>query len=234
MKLRMFKQMGIAGLLGSLAIFASCAMSSVPSASVSEPMTPQNKKKMEGKSLIVAGGCFWCVEAQFEELKGVLDVESAYVGGASTKTTYEEVCSGTTGHAEAIKITFDPKIVSEADLLRIFFVAHDPTQLNRQGGDSGTQYRSAVFYANAEEKALAEKIISEVTAEKLYSDKIVTTLEPIKNYIRAEEYHQNYFVKYEKATDEQKSRMNAGYCSFVVSPKILKFREKFRDKLKKG
>jgi peptide-methionine (S)-S-oxide reductase len=230
----MFKQMGIAGLLGSLAIFASCAMSSVPSASAVESMTPQNKKKMEGKSIVVAGGCFWCVEAQFEELKGVLDVESAYVGGKSPTVTYEEVGMGNTGHAEAVKITFDPKVVDEADLLRIFLVAHDPTQLNRQGPDSGTQYRSAIFYADSKEKALAEKIIQEVDAAKIYKSKIVTTVEPLKNYIRAEEYHQDYFAKYEKATEQERSKMNAGYCSFVVSPKVQHFREKYKDKLKKG
>ncbi len=184
--------------------------------------------------MIVAGGCFWCVEAQFEELKGVLDVESAYVGGKSAKTSYEEVCGGATGHAEAVKITFDPKVVDEADLLRIFFVAHDPTQLNQQGNDHGTQYRSAIFYSSPEEKALAQKIIHEIDAAKIFSQKIVTTLEPIKNYIRAEEYHQDYFKKYEQATEEQRSQMNAGYCSFVVSPKVKHFREMFKDKLKKG
>ena len=233
MKVRMITQMGIAGLLGSLAVFASCAMNPVPAASGQEQTAPK-QTHMEGKSLVVAGGCFWCVEAQFEELKGVLDVESAYVGGASTKVTYEDVCSGTTGHAEAVKITYDPKVVDEADLLRIFFVAHDPTTLNRQGNDSGTQYRSAVFYTSPEEKALAEKVIHEIDAQKIYKSKVVTTLEPLKNYVRAEEYHQDYFKKYEKATDEERSHMNAGYCSFVVSPKVAHFRAMFRDKLKKG
>ena len=226
--------MGIGGLLGSLAIFASCAMNTVPVAASQKPVEPQNKKKMEGKSVVVAGGCFWCVEAQFEELIGVLDVESAYVGGKSPTVTYEEVGGGNTGHAEAVKITYDPKLVNEADLLRIFFVAHDPTQLNRQGGDSGTQYRSAIFYSSPEEKALAEKIIKEIDAAKIYKVKVVTTVEPLKNYVRAEEYHQDYFKKYEKATDEERSHMNAGYCSYVVSPKVAQFREKFRDKLKKG
>lgn len=233
MKVRMVKQMGIGALLGSLSIFAACAMSTAPMVSAQQTTAPKNTK-MEGKSIIVAGGCFWCVEAQFEELKGVLDVESAYVGGASMNVTYEQVCGGDTGHAEAVKITYDPKIVDEADLLRIFFVAHDPTQLNRQGGDSGTQYRSAIFYTSPEEKALATKIIHEIDAAKIYRNKVVTTLEPVKNYVRAEEYHQDYFKKYEKATDEERSHMNAGYCSVVVSPKVQHFREKFRDKLKKG
>jgi peptide-methionine (S)-S-oxide reductase len=233
MKVRMFKQMGIFGLLGSLAVLASCAMNSTPVAAMHPDVEPQ-KKKMEGKSLVVAGGCFWCVEAQFEELKGVLDVESAYVGGKSDKVTYQEVGMGDTGHAEAVKIVYDPKAVSEADLLRIFFVAHDPTTLNRQGPDSGTQYRSAIFYSSPEEKALAEKIIKEVDDAHIYKSKIVTTLEPLKNYVRAEEYHQDYFKKYEKATDEERSHMNAGYCSFVVSPKVQNFRDKYKDKLKKG
>ena len=225
--------MGIAGLLGSFVILTACAMNQAPAAPAPQSTAPQNKK-MEGKSMIVAGGCFWCVEAQFEELKGVLDVESAYVGGKSTNTSYDEVCSGTTGHAEAVKITYDPKVVDEADLLRIFFVAHDPTQLNQQGNDHGTQYRSAIFYSSPEEKALAQKVIHEIEAAKIYKDKIVTTLEPVKNYVRAEEYHQDYFKKYEKATEEQRSQMNAGYCSFVVSPKVKHFREMFKDKLKKG
>lgn len=226
--------MGIGGLLGSLVVFASCAMNPVPQASGQESVAPQNKPKMEGKSIIVAGGCFWCVEAQFEALNGVLDVESAYVGGTNPKATYQDVLTGTTGHAEAIKITYDPKIVDKADLLRIFFVAHDPTTLNYQGNDHGTQYRSAIFYADAEEKALAQKIILEINTAKLYRNKVVTTLEPIKNYVRAEEYHQDYYKKFENATDEERSHMNAGYCSYVVTPKIAHFREKFRDKLKKG
>ncbi|MBI1333387.1 MAG: peptide-methionine (S)-S-oxide reductase MsrA [Armatimonadetes bacterium] len=189
---------------------------------------------MEGKQLVVAGGCFWCVEAQFEELKGVLDVESGYAGDFKGTVTYGDVCTGRTGAAEAVKITFDPKQVSEADLLRIFFVAHDPTTLNRQGPDSGTQYRSAIFYTSDEEKALGEKIIKEISAEKIYPNPIVTTLEPLKNYVRAEEYHQDYFKKYEAASEEERSHMNAGYCAFVVSPKVAKFREHYRDKLKKG
>lgn len=203
-----------------------------PPAKSVEPQT--QKKKMEGSSLVVAGGCFWCVEAQFESLKGVLDVESAYVGGRSTNVTYEEVCGGNTGHAEAIKIVYDPKQVSEDDLLHMFLVAHDPTQLNRQGPDVGTQYRSAMFYENEEQKARFQKAIKDVTAAKIYDRPIVTTVEPIKNYVRAEEYHQDYFEKFEKASDQQKAKMNAGYCSFVVSPKVSKFREKYRDKLKKG
>ena len=234
MKSRMVKQMGIGGLLGSLAIFASCAMNTVPGMTTAQEPTAPQKNKMEGKSLIVAGGCFWCVEAQFQELKGVLNAESAYVGGESTNVTYEDVCGGNTGHAEAVKITYDPKVVDEADLLRMFFVAHDPTTFNKQGPDSGTQYRSAIFYTSPEEKTLGQKIINEIDAAHIYKSKIVTTLEPVKNYVRAEEYHQRYFEKYEKATDEQRSHMNAGYCSYIVSPKVQHFREMFKAKLKKN
>ncbi len=234
MNLRMVKQFGIGGAVGALVICAACAMNSAPASAAQVGTAQAPKKKMEGKTLTVAGGCFWCVEAQFEELIGVLDVESGYAGGASKDVTYEEVCTGRTGHAEAVKITYDPKLVNEGDLLRIFLVAHDPTQLNRQGPDEGTQYRSAIFYANDEEKALAAKIIKEVDDAHIYPKKIVTSLEPLKVYVRAEEYHQDYFKKYEKATDEERSHMNAGYCSFVVSPKVAKFREHFKDKLKKN
>jgi peptide-methionine (S)-S-oxide reductase len=183
-------------------------------------------------TLVVGGGCFWCVESLLEDLKGVYAVESGYAGGAKSGVSYEEVCSGTTGHAESVKVFFDSKVISRADLLRIFFVAHDPTTLNRQGPDSGTQYRSVVFYSNDEEKALAKKIISEVS--KLYKNPIVTTVEPLKNYTRAEEYHQNYFAKYEKATPEQRAQMNAGYCAAIIEPKVRHFREKYIQKLKKG
>lgn len=232
MNITMVKHMGFGAILSALVVTGACAMNTVQPQD-SQVAQPPQQKKMEGKSLVVAGGCFWCVEAQFEELEGVLDVESAYVGGRSPNVTYAEVGTGTTGHAEAVKITYDPKVATEADLLRIFFVAHDPTTLNRQGPDSGTQYRSAIFYSSPEEKALAEKIIKEINDAHIYKTKVVTTVEPLKNYVRAEEYHQDYFVKYEKATDEERAHMNAGYCSFVVSPKVAKFREHFRDKLKK-
>jgi peptide-methionine (S)-S-oxide reductase len=186
------------------------------------------------KTLVVGGGCFWCTEAIFEDLKGVSAVESGYAGGAKAGVTYAEVCSGTTGHAEVIRITFDPKQVAEADLLRIFFTTHDPTTLNRQGPDSGTQYRSVIFYSTPEEKALAEKIKREVSNEKIWAQPIVTTIEPLKNYTRAEDYHQNYFEKYEKASDAERMRMNGGYCSAIIEPKVRKFREKYASKLKRG
>lgn len=192
----------------------------------------QTKKKMETKTLVVGGGCFWCIEHNFEMLKGVVDVESGYAGGPVLPVTYAQVCSGQTGHAEVVKVKFHPSEISEADLLRIFFTLHDPTQLNRQGPDSGTQYRSVVFYTSEEEKALAKRVMQEITDAKLYRGKIVTTLEPLKNYQAAEAYHQNYFVKYEHATPAERATMNAGYCQVVVAPKVAEFRKKYASKLK--
>lgn len=203
----------------------------------SNPMTAEQKSHdqapKDAQSLVVAGGCFWCIEALFDDLKGVYYAESGYAGGDKPNPTYEEVCTGRTGHAEAIKIVFNPKEVSAADLLRYFFVLHDPTTLNAQGPDRGTQYRSAIFYANDQEKALAEKIRKEISDQKVWERPIVTTIEPLKNYSRAEEYHQDYFDKYEKATPAQRMSMNAGYCSAIIEPKVRKFREKFAAKLKK-
>jgi methionine-S-sulfoxide reductase len=185
------------------------------------------------ESLVVGGGCFWCVEAVFERLKGVVSVENGYAGGHTPDPTYREVCTGTTGHAEVVKIVYDPKAVSRDDLLRVFFAIHDPTTLNRQGGDVGTQYRSVVFYSSEEEKRAAQRIIEEIDAEKIYPAPIVTTLEPLTNYTRAEEHHQDYFEKYEKAGPAERAAMNSGYCSAVIAPKVAKFRQKFADKLKK-
>lgn len=183
-------------------------------------------------SLVVGGGCFWCVEVILEELKGVYAVESGYAGGRSANVTYDQVLTGQTGHAEVVKVFFDPKVISAEDILHVFMVTHDPTTLNRQGPDSGTQYRSVIFYTNQDEKSLAEKIKAEM--KSVYKDPIVTTIEPLKNYARAEEYHQNYFAKYEKATPAERSRMNAGYCAAIIEPKVRKFREKYINKLKKN
>ena len=176
--------------------------------------------------LVVGGGCFWCVEAVLEDLRGVYAVEAGYAGGPKG-ANYSNIGNG----AEVVKVFFDPKKVSAEDLLRAFFVSHDPTTLNRQGPDSGTQYRSVIFYANEFEMARAKKVIAEVA--KIYREPIVTTLEPLKNYSRAEEYHQNYYQKYQKATPEQRASMNARYCSAIIEPKVRKFREKYVDKLKK-
>ena len=211
------------GFCALIAFVIGCA----PTAAVAAQSPPKG-----ASSLIVGGGCFWCVEAILEDLKGVYSVESGYAGGAKPNPTYSEVCSGTTGHAEVVKVYYNPKTISGADILRVFFATHDPTTLNRQGPDSGTQYRSVVFYSSQEELNLAKKIVAEVS--KIYSAPIVTTLEPLKNYSRAEEYHQDYFAKYEKATPSQRSQMNAGYCSAIIEPKVRKFREKYFAKLKKG
>ena len=185
------------------------------------------------KELVVAGGCFWCVEAIFEELRGVSKVVSGYTGGKVANPTYEQVCQGITGHAEAVKIYYDPSQISEDDLLRVFFTTHDPTTLNRQGPDSGTQYRSAIFYASDEQKANAQKIIAEVKKEAIWKEPIVTTLEPLTKFYVAEEYHQNYYDAYEKGGTIQRMKMNAGYCAAIIEPKVVKFRKMYQDKLKK-
>lgn len=187
----------------------------------------------ESKTLIVGGGCFWCVEAVYEDLIGVLDVESGYAGGSTVNPTYEQVCSGRTGHAEVVKITYDPGKVSRDDLLRIFFTVHDPTTLNRQGPDSGTQYRSVIFFRSEEEKSAAQRIIGEITKAKLYRAPIVTTLEPLTVYYVAEAYHQDYFEKFEKASPLERMKFNSGYCSAIVAPKVAKFRKQYADKLRK-
>ncbi|MBL8059907.1 MAG: peptide-methionine (S)-S-oxide reductase MsrA [Chthonomonas sp.] len=200
----------------------------MPSKLPLEPGKPSGKTE----KLYVAAGCFWCIEGQMDMLKGVTTAVSGYAGGRTKNPTYKDVMSGTTGHAEVVEVTFDPGVIKAEDILRIFFVSHDPTQLNRQGPDVGTQYRSATFYRNDEEKALLEKIKAEMIAEKLFPGKIVTTIEPLGAFTRAEEYHQNYFAKFEKASESEKAQMNAGYCSYVVSPKIIKFREQFAHLLK--
>ena len=198
-----------------------------PAASSEKPAPPGSE------TLVVGGGCFWCTEAVYEELKGVISVESGYAGGTVPNATYEQVCSGNTGHAEVVKITFDPKVISAHDILSIFFTVHDPTTLNRQGPDSGTQYRSVIFYTSDKEKALAKSVIAEVTKAKIWPDPIVTTLELLKNYSKAEDYHQAYFDKFEHADASERSSMNSGYCSLIIEPKVEKFRHKYADRLKK-
>jgi peptide-methionine (S)-S-oxide reductase len=170
----------------------------------------------------LAGGCFWCLEAVFEQLRGVLRVESGYAGGSVPEPTYRQVCTGATGHAEVVQITFDPAVVSYREILDIFFATHDPTTLNRQGADVGTQYRSAIFYHSSEQKRVAEERIKELDAAKIWDEPIVTEVAPAPAFYRAEDYHQEYF------------RNNAGqpYCVAVVSPKVAKFRKQFAAKLK--
>ncbi len=166
---------------------------------------------------VLAGGCFWCLEAVFDQVRGVTDVVSGYAGGSRPHPTYEQVCSGLTGHAEVVKVTFDPSIISFEDLLHIFFTIHDPTTLNRQGADVGTQYRSAIFYTSEVQKTTSEKVMRELTTEGLWSDPIVTQLVPLDAFFPAEDYHQQYFAR----------NPNQGYCRMVVAPKVAKFRQKY-------
>lgn len=171
----------------------------------------------------LGGGCFWCLEAVYEQVNGVLRVESGYAGGRVPNPSYEAVCTGTTGHAEVVQITFDPRVVTFRDLLEIFFVIHDPTTLNRQGADVGTQYRSAIFYHSPEQREIARQVIAEVEAAKLWDDPIVTEVTPFEAFYKAEAYHQGYF----------RNNPNQGYCRVVIAPKVAKFRKLFADKLKR-
>lgn len=176
---------------------------------------------MASELATLGGGCFWCLEAVFEQLKGVEKVESGYAGGASSEPTYKQVCSGATGHVEVIQVTFDPAVISYHELLEVFFATHDPTTLNRQGHDIGTQYRSAIFVHSPEQAATAEATIRELDAAGIWPGKIVTEVVPAERFYKAEDYHQGYF----RANPLQP------YCLGVVSPKVAKFRQKFADKL---
>ncbi len=167
-------------------------------------------------------GCFWCTEAMFNSLDGVISAVSGYEGGQKENPTYKEVCTGDTGHAECVEITYDPTAVSYQDLLQAFFRSHDPTTLNRQGADVGTQYRSVIFYHNDEQKQLAETAKAELDKSGAYDDQIVTEISPATTFYPAEDYHKDYFQK----------NPNQGYCAFVVAPKLDKFRKVFKDKLK--
>jgi peptide-methionine (S)-S-oxide reductase len=170
-----------------------------------------------------AAGCFWCVEAQYQQLDGVEKVESGYIGGHVDNPTYKQVCAGNTGHAEACNIYYDPQKITYDELLAAFWVAHDPTTLNRQGNDVGTQYRSAIFYHNEEQKQKAEEYKRRLNEEKAYDNPVVTEISPYSKFYKAEEYHQNYY----------NDNPNQGYCTFVVKPKLDKFKKVFADKLKK-
>ena len=171
----------------------------------------------------LAGGCFWCLEAVFLDLRGVQAVASGYAGGHKPHPTYEQVCTGTTGHAEVVQVVFDPDEISYRDLLDVFFSIHDPTTLNRQGGDVGTQYRSAIFYHSEEQRAAAQQKLAELEGEGVWDDAIVTQLEPLKEFYPAEEYHKDYFRR----------NPNQSYCRVVIAPKVAKARAKFMAKLKR-
>jgi peptide-methionine (S)-S-oxide reductase len=175
---------------------------------------------MAAEMTTLGGGCFWCLEAVYQELKGVQHVESGYTGGNTPEPTYEQVCGGNTGHAEVVQITFDPAVVTYREILEIFFTIHDPTTLNRQGNDSGTQYRSVIYYHSPEQLETAKQVMAEMA--NVWDAPIVTELSPIGTYYKAEDYHQNYF------------RQNPlqGYCAFVVAPKVAKFRKIFTSKAK--
>ncbi|MDY3552813.1 peptide-methionine (S)-S-oxide reductase MsrA [Gemmata sp. JC717] len=174
------------------------------------------------ETAILGGGCFWCLEAVFEQLKGVAKVESGYTGGAAPNPTYEAVCGGKTGHAEVIRVTFDPAVISFRELLEVFFVIHDPTTLNRQGADVGTQYRSAIFYTSEEQRHTTGEVIQELTNAKTFANPIVTKVELAQEFFKAEEYHQGYY----------RANPDRGYCQMVVSPKVAKARAAFAPKLK--
>ena len=170
----------------------------------------------------LAGGCFWCLEAVFDDLKGVEDVVSGYSGGKFPNPTYQQVCTGATGHAEVIQVTFDPARISYKDILEVFFTIHDPTTLNRQGGDVGTQYRSAIFFHSPEQKATAEQVIQKLTAARLWARPIVTEIQPFTKFYPAEDSHQEYFA----------NNARQPYCQIVIAPKVAKFRKQYLERLK--
>ena len=171
------------------------------------------------QTIVLGGGCFWCTESVYKEVRGVTDVESGYSNGETERPSYEDVCTGRTGHNEVVKITYDPDQVSTRQLLEIFFVIHDPTQMNRQGNDVGTQYRSGIYYTTPEQKQKAEDLVRLITQEKLFSRPIVTEVLPMANYWPAEDYHQDFFEK----------NPTQGYCLAVAAPKVAKFRKTFTE-----
>ncbi|MFO0699269.1 MAG: peptide-methionine (S)-S-oxide reductase MsrA [Nitrospira sp.] len=186
-------------------------------------MADESRVMVSGQEVaILAGGCFWCLEAVYDQVLGVEMVESGYIGGALDNPAYEAVCGGQTGHAEAVRITFNPDVISYKELLEIFFVIHDPTTLNRQGNDIGTQYRSAIFFCSSAQQETAEQVMKTVTDEKLYEAPIVTQVVAVTRWYEAEPYHQEYFTR----------NPFQAYCQFVVGPKVAKFRKQFASRLK--
>ena len=191
-----------------------------------KPMNQELNQPISSNGQEVAtlgGGCFWCLEAVYDELNGVEQVESGYSGGTVVNPSYRQVCAGTTGHAEVVQLTFDPQVISFKEILEIFFTIHDPTTLNRQGGDVGPQYRSAIFYHSQEQKAIAEQVIEEINAAHIWPAPIVTEVTPFTTFYQAEDYHQEYF----------KHNSQQPYCQVVVAPKVAKFRKQYMMKLKK-
>ncbi len=189
-------------------------------------MSQKNVQSTSSRSEVatLGGGCFWCLEAVFDDLEGVEDVVSGYSGGTVPDPSYERVCTGTTGHAEVVQITFDPNVLSYRELLEVFFSIHDPTTLNRQGADVGTQYRSAIFYHSPEQKRIADQVLAEFHAARLWDNPIVTEITPFKAFYAAEAYHQEYFRR----------NPNQSYCQIVIAPKVAKFRKNYLARLKKA
>lgn len=184
---------------------------------------PNQSMSQDGTEVTtLGGGCFWCLEAVFVELQGVEKVESGYSGGTVPDPSYEQVCTGNTGHAEVAQITFDPDVISFREILQVFFATHDPTTLNRQGADVGTQYRSVIFYHDEDQKNIAQEMIEELNSANIWPNPIVTEVEPLENYYKAEDYHQDYY----------KYNSQQPYCQAVITPKLAKFRKNFADKLK--
>ncbi len=224
----MFKQILIFSLFTTLAF--GCSLTGKTSSSKQEKKTEERETELKMsdttklEKATLAGGCFWCIETIFQDLKGVEKVESGYSGGTTKNPSYQEVCTGTTGHAEVIQITFDPSVISYEQLLTVFFHVHDPTTLNRQGADAGTQYRSAIFYHNDEQKKAAEKVVADITKSALWDDPIVTEVTAFDTFYMAEEYHQNYY----------KNNPEKSYCSYVIAPKVRKFYNEFGYLLKEN
>jgi len=188
-------------------------------------LQPRATPQPQGREIAtLAGGCFWCLEAVYDELRGVDDVVSGYSGGSVSNPSYEMVCTGTTGHAEVVQITFNSNIISFKQILQVFFTIHDPTTLNRQGPDMGTQYRSAIFYHSPEQKATAEQLIAELESSRVWDRPIVTEVTPFERFHPAEPYHQEYF----------KRNPTQAYCRIVIEPKVAKFRKRFLDELERA
>ncbi len=182
-----------------------------------------SKASESNEAATLGGGCFWCLEAVYSELKGVVKAISGYSGGNVPSPSYEDVCTDETGHAEVVQITFDPKVITYREILQVFFSIHDPTTMNRQGADSGTQYRSVIFYHNEEQKKVAEEVMNEINKNKIWGKPVVTQLLPLEKFYEAEAYHQSYF----------KNNPGQGYCQVVIAPKVAKFRKQYFDRLKK-
>jgi len=202
-------------------ILAICLLTSIS-------LVAQNKEEKKPTTtnldtITLGGGCYWCVEAVYENLIGVKSVVSGFAGGKTSNPTYEEVCSGNTGHAEVVQITYDKNVTSLDEIFKVFFTVHDPTTRNRQGDDVGTQYRSVIFFKNAEQKTAAQSIIATLNKAKVYDSPIVTAVEPLTQFYKAEAYHQNYY----------KNNKNQAYCKLVIQPKIEKFEKIFKSRLKK-